>query len=59
MNYATLKDYEEIFAVLKEYAEGCNESGEAAKKCFHENALVNAEPALYLTPILDRENNLW
>ena len=45
MSYTVIKDYEDIFALLQQYAEGCNESGEAAKKTFHTNALVNGDPA--------------
>lgn len=54
MNITTLKDYEEIMAVLNQYVEGGNVSGEMTKKAFHSNAIVNAEPAQGLFDMIDK-----
>jgi len=53
MSIARLNDYEEILTVINQYLEGGNISGEEAKKAFHPNATVNAEPAQVLFDVID------
>lgn len=54
MSITKLNDYEQILAVINQYVEGGNISGEMTKKAFHPNALVNAEPAQGLYDAIDQ-----
>ena len=54
MSIARLNEYEEILAVINQYVEGGNISGEATKKAFHQNAIVNTEPAQGLFDAIDQ-----
>lgn len=40
----SVKEYEEILAVINQYLEGCNKNSAVMKPAFHENAIVNAQP---------------
>jgi hypothetical protein len=40
----SVKEYEEILAVINKYLEGCNKNSDVMKPAFHENAIVNAQP---------------
>lgn len=51
---ASVKDYEEILAVLKTYLEGGNKNSAAMKPAFHANATVNAGPAQVLFDAVDQ-----
>ena len=54
MSITKLKDYEEIHAVVKQYTDGLNVSGEMASKAFHANASINAEPIQTLYELIDK-----
>lgn len=50
---ASVKDYEEIMAVITTYLEGGNKNSAAMKPAFHPNAIVNAQPAQTLFDAVD------
>jgi len=54
MDATTIKDYEEIYAALKQYADGINISGEETSKAFHDNAIMNGGPIQILYNIVDQ-----
>ena len=53
MENITVKDYEEIQAVLNQYLKGGSNGSHLLKPIFHKNALVNGEPAQALFDAID------
>ncbi len=53
MNITNLKEYNEILEVLNKYLEGGNKNSAIMKPAFHENAIVNAQPAHTLFKAVD------
>jgi len=48
-----VKDYEEILAVIEQYADGHKYGSGLMKKSFHQNAIINAEPIQVLYDAID------
>ena len=54
MANASVKDYQEVTAVLKTYLDGGNVSGEAQKPAFAESATINGAPIQTLFDLVDQ-----
>lgn len=54
MENITVKDYEEIHAVLNQYLEGASNGSHLLKSIFHKNAIMNAEPIQLLFDGIDK-----
>ena len=54
MSAISIKDYDEIMAVINQYFKGNNTSGEEIKKAFHPNATMNAQPIQTLFEAIDK-----
>jgi len=48
-----VRDYEEILAVIEQYADGHKFGSDLMKKSFHRNAIINAEPIQVLYEAID------
>jgi len=51
---AVYKDYQDIIAVIEQYADGHRAGSDKMKKSFHSNAIINAEPIQVLYDAIDK-----